>query len=119
MLLVDDEPVLLSTMRRVIEEVKPNATVVYASDPDMALWQIETTSLRLVITDMQMGGKADAGWVVVRAALAAGVKVAVVSGRGIGAMTRELARMSVPFIRKDELSISTLTPIVLDAFADP
>lgn len=115
-LLVDDEPALLSSLRRVVERARPDAIVVYASDADTAVWQIETTAVRLVLTDMRMQGQPDAGLAVVKAAQHAGVRVAVITGFHDEVAERQVAQASVPIISKANLTASRLSDIVDDAF---
>jgi len=116
-LLVDDEPALLSALRRVVERARPDAVVVYASDADTAVWQIETTAIRLVVTDLQMQGDSTAGWSVVEAARAAGVPVAVVTGTTDPAALERLVRASVPLMEKRSMSTDRLAQLVEQAFA--
>ena len=115
-LLVDDEPALLSALRRIVERTRPDAVVVYASDAATAVWQIETTAIRLVVTDMKMQGNPQAGWSVVNAARAAGVSVAVVTGAA-GHDLEGLVRAAVPLLEKSTLSTSQLVELVEQAFA--
>ena len=116
-LLVDDEPALLSALRRVVERTRPDAIVVYASDAETAVWQIETTAIRLVITDMRMQGDLEAGWSVVNAARAAGVQVAVMTGTTDAATLERLVRASVPLMEKHTMSTERLAALVEQAFA--
>ncbi len=116
-LLVDDEPALLSALRRVVERARPDAIVVYASDAATAVWQIETTAIRLVVTDMSMQGDGKAGWAVVNAARAAGVSVAVVTGTTDPADLESLVRASVPLMEKRTMSTEKLAALVEQAFA--
>src|SRR4051794_30114817 len=102
-LLVDDEPMLLSALRRHIERVCPTATVVYALNPQSAVWQLHNTSISLVLTDMSMAGHADAGWVVVDAAQELDVPVVVVTGGDIDDSARPSGRR-VPVCRKQTLN---------------
>jgi DNA-binding NtrC family response regulator len=116
-LLVDDEPALLSALRRVVERTRPDAIVVYASDAETAVWLIETTAIRLVVTDMRMQGDRDAGWSVVNAARAAGVQVAVMTGTTDAAGLESLVRASVPLMEKRTMSTEKLAALVEQAFA--
>jgi DNA-binding NtrC family response regulator len=116
-LLVDDEPALLSALRRVVERARPDAVVVYASDAETAIWQIETTAVRLVVTDMRMQGDPGAGWAVIHAARAAGVPVAVVTGTTDQARLADLVKASVPLMEKRTMTTEGLAAIVEDAFA--
>jgi CheY-like chemotaxis protein len=115
-LLVDDEPALLSALRRVVERARPDAIVVYASDAETAVWQIETTAIRLVVTDMKMQGDLQAGWSVVRAARAAGIPVAVLTGAAEPGDLDSLARSSVPLVEKSAMSGDALRELVERAF---
>jgi len=115
-LLVDDEPALLSSLRRVVERARPDAIVVYASDADTAVWQIETTAIRLVLTDLRMQGQDEAGLAVVQAALSAGVKVAGITGTRQESTIHTLEKDSVPLMTKSSLSATRLAEIVDDAF---
>lgn len=116
-LLVDDEPALLSALRRVVERARPDAIVVYASDADTAIWQIETTAVRLVLTDMRMQGDPNAGWTVINAARAAGIQVAVVTGTDDPDRLADLVRASVPLMEKRKMSTEKLAALVAEAFA--
>ncbi len=115
-LLVDDEPILLGPLRRLIQRAHPEALVVYASDPEMAEWQLRSTPILLVVTDMRMNSDDHAGLKVVAAAREAGVAVAVLTGAGDDEIA-EMARGGFPVVSKrDSLSV-TLAKIVNDAFA--
>lgn len=116
-LLVDDEPALLSALRRVVERTRPDAVVVYASDAETAIWQLETTAIRLVVTDMRMQGDNAAGWSVINAARAAGVPVAVITGAVDSEGLADLVRASVPLMEKRTMSSERLAAIVEQAFA--
>ena len=116
-LLVDDEPALLSALRRVVERTRPDAVVVYASDAETAVWQIETTAIRLVVTDMRMQGDREAGWAVVNAARAAGVPVAVITGTADSEDLARLTQASVPLMEKRTMTSEKLAAIVEQAFA--
>ena len=116
-LLVDDEPALLSALRRVVERARPDAMVVYASDPASAIRQLETKSIRLVITDMCMDGDSEAGWRVVNAAQLAGVPVAVVSGATSSKDLTKLVESAVPLMEKKWMSNERLTELLERAFA--
>jgi DNA-binding NtrC family response regulator len=115
-LLVDDEPVLFPILRRIIERARPDAVVVYASDVASAQWQIEFTSLRLVLTDMCLGDDLTGGFRVAELAKAAGVPVIAITGAGPEILD-ELTRREVPVIRKQAMSQAELTRIVTEAFA--
>jgi DNA-binding NtrC family response regulator len=116
-LLVDDEPALLGALRRVVERSHPKALVVYASDPSTAVWQIETTALRLVVTDMRMQGDCGAGWAVIHAARAAGIPVVVLTGTEEPGMLADIARSAVPLVQKQRMSTEQLASIVERALA--
>lgn len=115
-LLVDDEPVLFPILRRIIERARPDAIVVYASDVASAKWQIESTSLRLIFTDMCLGEDLAGGLQVVEMAAAARVPVVVVTGAD-SAKVDELMRRGVSVIRKQSMSQAELARIVSAAFA--
>jgi DNA-binding NtrC family response regulator len=103
-LLVDDEPLLLATLRRHIERICPEATVVYALNPQSAVWQLENTSVAMVFTDMRMGGVDDAGWIVGDAADRASVPVVVLTGDVEAAVARApRSRREVDMRRKDSI----------------
>lgn len=120
-LLVDDEPALLGALRRMIERARPDAIVVYASDADSAIWQLETTALRFVLTDLKMQGNASAGWAVVDAARRAGVPIVILSGSvetpEDEAQPNELERASVPRVSKAALNGARLSALVEQAFS--
>lgn len=116
-LLVDDEPALLGALRRVVERSHPKALVVYAADPATAVWQIETTALRLVVTDMRMQGDRDAGWAVINAARAAGIPVCVLTGADEEDLLQALAQSAVPLVQKQRMSTEKLAAIVEQALA--
>lgn len=115
-LLVDDEPVLFPILRRIIERARPDAIVVYASDVASARWQIESTSLRLILTDMCLGEDGLGGVKIVDMATAARVPVVVVTGADT-VKVDELIRRGVPVIRKQSMSQAELARIVSEAFA--
>ena len=79
-LLVDDEPAILGALRRIVQRARPDALIVYASDVASAVWQLETTPVRLVLTDLRLGMDAQGGWTVVRAAKAASVRAVMITG---------------------------------------
>jgi DNA-binding NtrC family response regulator len=87
-LLVDDEPILLGALRREIERVCPGATVVYALNAHSAIWQLQNTSISMVITDLRMHGDENAGWGVVDAAQSLKVPVVVLTGCDVEASQR-------------------------------
>jgi DNA-binding NtrC family response regulator len=115
-LLVDDEPVLLGAVRRVLERARPDAVVVYASDAATAEWQLRSTSVRLVVTDMKMASDEEAGMRVVAAACDAGVPVAVLTGSDSPAIDA-LAKRNVTVIRKQTMTSATLADVINRAFA--
>jgi DNA-binding NtrC family response regulator len=116
-LLVDDEPALLGALRRVVERARPDAIVVYASDAATAEWQLETTAIRLVVTDMRMNGDDHAGLRVVAAAEAAGVPVAVLTGMECLDSLEDLVRRAIPLVQKRTMTSAGLAAIVAQAFA--
>lgn len=116
-LLVDDEPALLGALRRVVERARPDAVVVYASDAKTAIWQLETTAIRLVVTDLCMNGDEGAGWTVVLAAKAAGVPVAILTGSDDEGALAEVVRSSIPLMQKRTMSGERLAALVENAFA--
>ncbi|MEO7094398.1 MAG: response regulator [Polyangiales bacterium] len=116
-LLVDDEPALLGALRRVVERACPDAVVVYASDAKTAVWQLETTAIRLVVTDLTMNGDVGAGMEVVRAAKAAGVPVAIITGTEDAALLAEIVGAAVPVMLKRTMSSEKLAALVSQTFA--
>lgn len=102
-LLVDDEPMLLSALRRHIERILPTATVVYALNPQSALWQLRNTSIALVLTDMRMDGRDDAGWAVVDAAQGLDVPVVVLTAAKVLEDMSPRSGRRVAVRRKDQL----------------
>lgn len=97
-LLVDDEPLLLTSLRRHIERICPEATVVYALNAQSAVWQLAHTTIAMVLTDMRMEGRDDAGWAVVDAAERAGVPAVILTSADIQASA---TRCNVTVRRKD------------------
>ena len=116
-LLVDDEPALLGVLRRVVERACPDAVVVYASDAKTAIWQLQTTAIRLVVTDLRMHGDDNAGMSVVRAAKAAGVPVAIITGTERADEIAELVEPAVPVMLKRTMSSEKLAALIADTFA--
>jgi DNA-binding NarL/FixJ family response regulator len=116
-LLVDDEPALLGALRRVVERACPMAVVVYASDAQTAIWQLETTAIRLVVTDLTMHGNVLAGLSVVRAAKAAGVPVAIITGTEDAGLLAEIVEAAVPVMLKRTMSSEKLAALVAETFA--
>lgn len=115
-LLVDDEPILLGPLRRLIQRAHPEALVVYASDPEMAAWQLRSTPIRLVVTDMRMNSDLHAGLKVVAAAREAGVAVVVLTGAADDEIA-EMARGGFPVLSKRGSLSQTLAKTVDEAFA--
>lgn len=115
-LLVDDEPALLVVLRRVVQRVRPDAVVVYASDAETAQWQLRSTSIRLVVTDMRMNDDDAAGLRVVDAARSAGVPVAVLTGASSKEL-EELQRQGVTVLQKCAATAARLAQLVEEAFA--
>ncbi|GAC1597284.1 MAG: hypothetical protein NVS3B20_20100 [Polyangiales bacterium] len=116
-LLVDDEPALLSALRRAIEKTLPDSVVVFAGEAKTAVWQIETTSICLVVTDMRMQGDSQAGWTVVRAAQSAGIPVIVISGMTETAELESVAHEAIPMIEKRNFSPEKLAALIVTALA--
>lgn len=112
-LLVDDEPLLLSLVRRVLAKEHPDVVVVYAADAATAEWQLSCTSIRLVVTDMKMSSDENAGLRVVRAARLAGVPVAVLTGGGMPSLE---GLEGVPVLEKSTLTAKHLTNVIDQAF---
>lgn len=115
-LLVDDEPALLGMLRRIVEHVEPSAVIVYASDWSTAEWQLQSTTLRLVITDLRLHSDDRAGFRIVDAAEKAGVPVAVFTGAD-GAEIEELEGRGITVVRKARMTSGALAEIVARAFA--
>lgn len=115
-LLVDDEPILLGPLRRLIQRAHPDALVVYASDPSTAEWQLRSTPIRLVVTDMRMHADEHAGLRVVAAAREAGVTVAVLTGADDHEL-EDLSRRGFPVVSKRGSITDQLSKIVDLAFA--
>jgi DNA-binding NtrC family response regulator len=117
-LLVDDEPALLSSLRRVVERAANGAVVVYASDAETAIWQLESTAIRLVLTDLRMQNEDEAGWKVVEAARRVGVQAVIVTGHFAEEEVIDRARsLDVPIIRKTDLSTREILALVERAFS--
>lgn len=114
-LLVDDEPALLTAIRRVVQNAYPEAVVVYASDANTAEWQLRSTSLRLVVTDMLMRDDDRAGIRVVKAAREAGVPVAVLTGADVDEVS-SLLDGDVDVLAKASLTTARLADLVTRAF---
>lgn len=115
-LLVDDEPQLLTVVHRIVERRRPDATVVYASDVGMAEWQLRSTGVRLVVTDMCMQADAHAGMRIVEAAQQAGVPVVVLTGAR-GDFIDELRVRGVAVLEKSRLTPDVIADLVDRAFA--
>ena len=116
-LLVDDEPALLGALRRVVERARPDAVVVYASDAKTAIWQLQTTAIRLVVTDLRMHGDDNAGFSVVQAARAAGVPVAIITGTENAEILAHLVEAAVPIMLKRTMSSEKPAALVAETFA--
>lgn len=112
-LLVDDEPSLLSIVRRVVAREHPQMVTVYASSPETAEWQLNSTSIGLVVTDMRMNADELAGLRVVRAARQAGVPVALLTG---GGKPEHEELEDVPFIDKSTMTTQRLSQVIEHAF---
>lgn len=115
-LLVDDEPLLLTSIRRVLARVRPNAVVVYASSADAAEWQLRCTTLKLVVTDMRMQADPRAGIRVVRAARDANVPVAIMTSVDPVELDG-LVGEDVEILSKGEMTVERLTKLVERAFS--
>ncbi len=115
-LLVDDEPALLGALRRVVSRACPGAIVVYAADAKTAEWQLRSTTVRFVVTDLRMHCDDSAGLRVVNAAKEAGVPVAVITGRD-GQVLADLEARDVPIVRKHLLDTARLEELVAAALA--
>jgi len=115
-LLVDDEPQLLAALRRIVERRRPEARVVYASDVSTAEWQLRSTGVRLVVTDMRMQADPRAGMRVVAAAEQAGVPVAVLTGAAIDVLD-ELRGRQILVLEKAHLTPAVIADLVDRAFA--
>lgn len=114
-LLVDDEPLLLGVVRRIVEAKQPGARVVYACDAATAMWQLQSTSIRLVVTDLRMNADDLAGLKVVEAARSAGVPVAILSGAA-SSVLEQLAAQDITVVPKDEKMKDRLATLVASAF---
>ena len=99
-LLVDDEPAILGALRRIVQKARPEAVVVYASDVAVATWQLRTTAIRFVITDMRMGDDEQAGWKVVEVAKELEVAAAIITGADDPQTRQRAARMGVRILQK-------------------
>lgn len=113
-LLVDDEPALLVLLRRTVQRVRPDAIVVYASSVEMAEWQLRSTTVRLVFTDMRMGDD-ESGLRVLEVARELGVRAAVVTGCDDAFLNGRIAD-DVPVVRKQNMTSAQLRAIVEKAF---
>ena len=114
-LLVDDEPLLLTSIRRVLARVRPNAIVVYASSAEAAEWQLRCTTLKLVVTDMRMQADPRAGMRVVRAAREAKVPVAIMTSVDPAELV-DLVGPDVEILAKGDMTVERLTNLVERAF---
>lgn len=114
-LLVDDEPLLLTSIRRVLARVRPNAVVVYASSAEAAEWQLRCTTLKLVVTDMRMQSDPRAGMRVVRAAREAKVPVAIMTSVDPAELA-DLVGPDVEILAKGDMTVERLTNLVERAF---
>lgn len=115
-LLVDDEPLLLTSIRRVLARVRPNAIVVYASSAEAAEWQLRCTTLKLVVTDMRMQADPRAGMRVVRAAREAKVPVAIMTSVDPVELV-DLVGPDVEILAKGDMTVERLTNLVERAFS--
>jgi DNA-binding NtrC family response regulator len=114
-LLVEDEPALLGALRRVLERARPDAVVVYAADATTAEWQLRSTTVRFVVTDLRMNSDDRAGMRVVDAACEAGVAVAVLTGTDSDEL-EELKRRNIPIVSKQKMTNARLAELVERAF---
>jgi DNA-binding NtrC family response regulator len=115
-LLVDDEPAVFPLVRRVVERAHPGAVVVYASDLASAEWQLRSTAVRLVLTDMSLVGDGEGGLKVVALATELGIPVAVITA-GQAPALQEVRQRGVAIIKKEDMSSGELARLVADAFA--
>jgi DNA-binding NarL/FixJ family response regulator len=115
-LLVDDEPAILGALRRIVQKARPDAIVVYASDVATATWQLRTTAIRFVITDMKMGGDDAAGWAVVDAARKLDVAAVIITGNDETATVDRARRLGVRLLHKP-VNAPALAKMVEEVFA--
>ena len=115
-LLVDDEPAILGALRRIVQKARPDAVVVYASDVTTATWQLSTTAVRFVITDMKMGADDHAGWAVVEAARKLDVVAVIITGND-DAETVDRARRSGVRLLHKPVNAAALAKLVEEVFA--
>lgn len=115
-LLVDDEPLLLSSLRRIVARTRPDAVVVYAATPEAAEWQLQSTTVRLVVTDMRMWSDDRAGMRVIGAARHAGVPVAVLSGAD-PAFLESLGLEGIAIIHKRTMTTDQVAKLIETVFA--
>lgn len=115
-LVVDDQPALCTLLRRLIQRTHPQAVVVYASDAASAQWQINSTTLELVLTDMCLGSDREGGVAVVDMALTAGIPVAVITGAGATLATEGLASRGIPILAKETIHGEAFRSVVAKAF---
>jgi DNA-binding NtrC family response regulator len=113
-LLVDDEPEFLGALRRLVEDVRPGTIVVYACDVPTAEWQLQSTSLCYVFTDLRMQGDALAGLRVVEAARKVNVPVAVITATEL--TNSEL--LTVPIVQKTGDIREQLRKLIVASVAD-
>lgn len=116
-LLVDDEPRLLATLRRVIEKICPATIVIYASDLATAEWQLRSTTVRLVFTDLYMANNQPRGLKVIAIARELGIPVAVVTGAE-GKVVDDLIAANVKVISKSRLNMEELGAVLRGALED-
>ena len=115
-LLVDDEPAILGALRRIVQKARPDAVVVYASDVATATWQLQTTAIRFVITDMRMGKDHEGGWSVVEAAQALGVASVIITGNTEPSTIERARRLGVRILTKP-VNAMALAKMVEEVFA--
>jgi DNA-binding NtrC family response regulator len=115
-LLVDDEPAILGALRRIVQKARPDAVVVYASDVATATWQLRTTAIRFVITDMRMGADQTAGWAVVEAAQKLGVAAVIITGNDEPQTFERAKKLGVRLLHKP-VNARALATMVEEVFA--
>lgn len=115
-LVVDDDPQLLTLVRVLVERARPDASVVYARDVQSAEWLMRSTTLRLVLTDLSMDGDPHAGVTVVALARELEIPVAVITANP-GALLAKLHELSAVVVAKTELTSPAFAAILDKAFA--
>jgi response regulator of citrate/malate metabolism len=115
-LLVDDEPAVFALVRRLIHRAHPGAVVVYASDLATAEWQLRSTSVRLVLTDMCFGDDASAGIKLLELARELSIRAAVLTG-GDSLEVDKARGLCVAVLYKQRATGAELSRLVAEAFA--